>query len=252
MGGHSSKISTDVTSNFLASATLETTKSCEATSSQGNSTVISGNDNVVDGVTQINSKTLNMNCYQNAIQSTDQESAMTTTIQNSVKDKSIALLGSLDKSKADLEATINNNVQLLTSQKVLQSCVISTAQNNSLEVYGDRNIVKNFTQTITTDALANCMQGSDQAAKAISSITNAANQSEEHTEENPLAFIGDALNAASKNLMIIAAIAFIALICFLYIMKSMSTPPEEGAASAPPMVPPMMPAMPQVMLPARI
>lgn len=220
-GGHSSRMSVDVTTRILATVVQKTTQECIIASSGTNILNLGGSYNTIDGLTQTISFKVDPTCSAFTEQKSKFQSEIMTGLQQGLKDEEVALTQWLDNSSDDQSASIRNEVEGNFRQDTAQSCVNTLTALNVLNVGGNHNTARNVAQATSISAITTCLLGNAQTSDMIANVTNTVNQQSEYTSKNPMAFLTDALTAMFKSVAVVAAILFIVIISFVLIYKYM-------------------------------
>jgi hypothetical protein len=240
MGGHESKQSASATTNIIASAVQSVSQSCTSYQNGDNKVVIDGNGNVVGNVTQTMAVVIDSTCAAQVTQDASFQNKISDSVAQALKDQEVALTEWMDNSKDDSETHVHENITTSVTSATVQKCLNSINDENIVIVTGERNVVGHIIQTETATLLSRCLLGDGQVSDTVNDVTNTINQHSEYTSENPLAFITDAIEAILKSFMMVAAIIFIVIICFVSIFaisrhgqKKTAPPPSPAFYGAP-------------------
>jgi hypothetical protein len=245
MGGHSSKQTVDVSTSVTANIMQTTAQNCINVAYGGNTITINGNYNVVSGVDQTVSISINSACSTFAAQNSTFDADLENALSQILSDQEVALTEWMDNSQDDQNTDVKQNVTTNFTQSTVQNCVNNLDGYNILSVTGSGNVVQDITQTATLNVISQCILKGQQTSDVVSSITNTVNQHSVYTSENPLAFIADAVASVLKSAMAIAAVLFIVILCFVFVFmvagRRKRSPPVVLAMPAMPAAPSQLP-----------
>jgi len=221
MGGHQSKQSVNISTSVVSNIVQKSTLSCLTYMNGTNIIDVVGNDNVVIDTTQQVSITVNSDCISDATQQASLQANLTTNITQAIKDQEVALTQWMDHSSDDNEAALTQSVTSNVTLTTAVTCLNSLNGSNAVYVAGNSNVVKKSLQTSTSNLISQCLLSQGQVTNTIADITDTLNQHNDYTSENPFAFITDAIEAIAKSAMMLIAVIFILLICFVVVFESL-------------------------------
>ena len=224
MGGHQSKQTVDDTLDISTSSTANNSNINAITVSSSNTGIISGDSNIVSGVTQTVEVTITADVWSNVKSDTDLQTSVSQSMQQKIEDKSVAMTQFLDKSKTDISNIVNNHVTQDVTVNNITKCTNAFNQSNTLIISGSNNYVKNYHQAVVATILADCSMDSASTQQFGTTMTTALNQYSSSVSENPFAFITDTIQTIAKSGMMLIAVIFIALICFVLLFKLLHKP----------------------------
>ena len=238
-GGHSSMMSVSDTTSVVATAVQLVTQGCVSHANGSNVLFVSGDSGDSINTNQSISMQINSTCVAGVTQSSSFQNKLQAQISQQLKDKEVALTQFLDNSHDSTWATINQSVQTNVSSTTVQTCLDSINAQNAINVSGTDNTTVNAVQSQSAKIVSSCLLKQGQASKAINDITSSVNQHSTYDSENPLAFIGDAVDSALKSAMMMIAAVFIVLICFVGLFMALRGKKKErhakgAAATSPP------------------
>ena len=222
MGGHTSKQSVTESTNVVSSVTQQVTQNCVTAVNSSNVIVITGNGNIVSGVDQELSVSVNSQCVSTVTQAAAFKDNVKTAAVQVTNTETISGLGWLDCGEDDSATTITNNVSSTTTSTTVQNCLNSVQGKNLINITGNQNVLQNDLQKNTIQMFSKCVLGNAQQASTVNDITNTANQQSTYTAKNPFAFIPDAIEATVKSVAMMIAIVFIILICLGAIVMALT------------------------------
>lgn len=222
MGGHESKQTVTATTTIVATNISSATQNCVQVVVGGNTLDVSGNNNVVQDNNQSVTISVTAECVQRTVNDSNFQTNLNNKIVQDLKDKGVAGTQWLDNSKDSNDTTLTNSITTSVSNTTVQNCLMSLNGSNVINVSGNNNIVSKNTQTTAIKAISTCYSKSANASDTISDITDGANQTNDHTSDNPFAFITDAITAMAKSAMMIAGFIFVAIICFVFLFMYLS------------------------------
>lgn len=217
MGGHVSKQKVDVSTEISAKIIQNATQNCINVTMGGNTIAINGDYNILNGVNQTVSLSVNTDCSTFARAGNTFDSDLASSLSQVLHDQGIALTEWTDTSKTDQETNIRQSITANFTQSVVQNCISQLNGRNILSVTGSGNVIKNITQSASLNLISRCLLQNAQTSSVISDITNSVNQHSSHISENPLSFISDAWTAISRSALAFAAVCFIVVVSFVFI-----------------------------------
>lgn len=213
--GHKSYQEVDVSTQIVGTVTQSNYSDCATYSGGGNSFTLTGSGNVIDGVDQ----TLTISVDEDCVTADPLNYSFTSRIQNNViqqmADQEVAMTQWMDNSKDSATTHISSDLELNLTQTNSQDCENSLNDNNTFTVTGDSNVVKDVSQQYTIDTITNCHMRDGASFKASDTITNTLNQHTVYTAVNPFAFITNAIVAVADSIALLVAFCFIILLCFV-------------------------------------
>ena len=232
MGGHQSTQSVNTSAKLAASVVQSATQSCINIGSGSNIISFGGNNNVVDGVNQTVSVSVNSNCQVLTGQDSTFQAALASAATSTLDSQQVAMTQWMDNSHTDQSTSISNQLNTNLSQATAQTCLNQLAASNQLQFSGSGNVVKNIAQNATMDVISNCLMKNGQTNTMVSDITNTVNQHAQYKSENPFAFITDAITAVAKNITYTVALVFIAIVCFVVLYEILKHSGRRRRAAA--------------------
>lgn len=217
MGGHSSSLSANVTTNIVSSGVYDASQNCVVDASGGQSIIIDGSGNIIDGVDQIMDLQISSNCYQSQVTNTDLQSAVDNQIAQTLADQQVAMTQWLDNGGDSVNSNIATSVTSNITIDNTQNCVEALNASQLLLVRGNSNVVRNVLQQQSAKGMLTCMQESENTSSFVQDTTNSVNQHSDYTSENPFAFITDAIAAMFKSALMAAAVIFIIIIALVFL-----------------------------------
>ncbi len=233
--GHKNYQEVDVSSTIIGSVTQTNYADCETYASGGNEVKIDGDNDVISGIDQ----TITLNVDMACVTQDPLNYAFSSRVQNSalqqLADSQVAMTQWMDNSKDSVSTNISADLELSVLQENSQNCMNSINANNTINVTGDNDVVKNITQEYSLDTITSCHMKDGVAFKASNSMTNTINQHLVYTSVNPFAFITDAIVAIADSVALLVAFCFIIFLCFIAlfaILRHRSKSKQRAAAVA--------------------
>ena len=215
MGGHQSRQSVSMTADVLASAVQSVSQKCISRVAGGDEVSVAGSGNVVSGVAQSMSISVDSQCAAQVTQAASFQSSLAATVAQSLKDQQVAMTQWLDGSGDDSSTAIAQTVQTNVTADTAQTCLNDINSQNIVSVVGDGNVVSDVAQQDTVSLISRCMLGQGQTSKAVAAVTDTVNQHSTYTSKNPLAFIADAFEALARSALLgVAAVSCLASVKF--------------------------------------
>lgn len=231
MGGHHSTQSISASSSLLTNATLKQTQDCIAVTDGSNVIDVSGNANVLSGVTQNLTFTVKQDCLSKLESRDDFQQKLATEIAASLKDQSVAMMSWLTPGSSRQHTAINNSVTTNVTTETVQKCLSQLEGNNIVNVRGSGNVLSGIVQNMQQGLVGSCMQGTAQTLTAITDISDSINQKQSSVQKNPLSFLTDALQAMVQDIALSVAVIVLAIAGIYAIAKVLKH--RRAAAQAP-------------------
>ena len=240
MGGHHSKQSVKVSTNVVTNASLNVTQNC-LTFMDGTQVIsIYGSGIIFKGNIQRSTLSVDSKCVSQMSQQGEFENKLTDSISQELKDQEVAMTQWMDSSGDDQETDIVQNVTTNITFTDVQNCIDSLQGTQLFIVRGNNDVVVDNMQDQTMTLASSCMMGGGQTVDVVNDVTNTVNQHSTYTSKNPFAFITDAIEAALKSAMAIAAVVFIAIVILVLVFEIGTKGHHHKGAAAPEVV--MMPS----------
>lgn len=238
MGGHQSKQTVGVSALVAANVVQNTTQNCINVMYGDNVITVNGNYNVISGVNQSVSISIDSTCSTMAAQDSTFQADLEAAVSQSLSDQEQAMTSWMDNSGDDQGMSFKQSVTTNFTQTTVQNCVNTLNGTNILNINGSGNVVKDIVQTSTLNLISQCLLGNEQTTKTIVDITDTANQQGVYKSESPFAFLGDAFEAVAGSAIKIMAIIFIVIISFVFIIQIIKKSKKSSSkSSAYPMYP---------------
>lgn len=218
------------TSSVIATAITSTSAGCFSYADAGNTINVSGNDNAVVDSDQTVTVTVDSTCVTKSATQDSINASISNAVQQALGDKSVALTQWADTSRDTTRETVTDTIESELNSTTVANCLQSLNAKNVIGISGSGNVLAHNTQTVTASAVQSCSSGAAAINAAAAAINNSANQHLSADSENPLAFIGDAIQAVLGDTLVAVAGVFILLICFVGLIMVLH---HRGRASAP-------------------
>jgi hypothetical protein len=218
MGGHHSKQTVGVSTNVVANIVQTTAQNCISVSNGTNTITVDGNYNVISGVKQEVSISVNTSCTTFSESNVDFNTDLAAVVESVLKDQEVALESWVDNSGSSQKSKIAQDVTTNVTKSTVQNCVSSLTGINNLFITGNENIVRDIVQSSTLNLISQCLLTDTDSVQAVTNITDTVNQHASYESENPLAFITDAYTAVSKSAILMIAVIFIIIISFVFVL----------------------------------
>lgn len=232
MGGHNSKQTVKTTNNLVTQAMLTATQDCVQYTDGNQVLGVYGSGNIVTGNVQKLQLSIDSKCISAIKQKGDFKNKLENALSQTLKDQEQALTEWMDSSGDTQENDITNNIVNTITFNDLQECLSKVNGSQLIIVKGSGNVVAKNVQEQTQAIVSECVMGGGQAAEVANDVTNTVNQHSTYQSKNPFAFITDAIQAALKSAMVIAAIVFVAIVVLVIVFEVGST--EKARAATPP------------------
>jgi len=199
---------------------MKQAQDCSTITDGANVVSVFGSHNVINGVDQQLTFSVNRDCVNNMTAQADFQSKLSAKVAQAMSDQSVAMTEWMDTGKSTQSTVIDQSVTNKFSSDVSQKCLASLSGVNVIDVRGTGNIVENVRQKQAQSVVSKCMQGSAQAMSAITDISNTVNQGSTKVSTNPLSFISDAFVAMGQSTMAMVAGVVVVVIVMAYMLMS--------------------------------
>ena len=219
MGGHQSKQTVDDTLDISATSITSNIITDHVTVKSQNTINVDGSSNYIDDVNQTLNVTITAEAWSNFNNKSAIQDDIINNIAQKIEDKGVATTQFLDKSKTDITARIHTHVETDITMKNLTECTNNYSNGNTINISGSNNFFKDIKQNATVAIIAKCSMESNSVQDFATTVTTAMNQYSSSVSENPFAFITDTIQTIAKSGMMLIAVIFIVLICFVLLIK---------------------------------
>ena len=223
MGGSSSKSNTNVKTKLVVEAVSRNIMNCSSNATAVQRTVISGDFNVLDGVKQVFTMKLSANCVQDAKSVATLQQSVANAIKASAKAQSVTLTGALGSSSSEVNVSIDNEVRQSITQENITNIVNKVNLEQELVVSGNHNIIKNYSQELTSDLVYANSQKLVNTLKSVQTIENTTDTASEATQKSMIAgvvgAIGGVIDSIFAGMNTMTMIFLAALLIGLYLGK---------------------------------
>ena len=233
LGGHQSRQTVNATTSVVSNAVQNVTQTCITYVYGSNTFNISGDGNVVSGVNMKIGIRVDSTCTEEVTGKDTFQNVLQDKISQLLKDQEVAMTQWLDNSKDETKTNIKQSIENNITSNTVQTCVNKINMQNLFNISGNSNVVKNVLQEGTANVISKCMLTDDHVASTVNDVTNTINQHSEYESQNPFAFITDAIEAIMKNAMVVIAIIFIVVLCFIGLFMVLR---RKKGGTAPPIV----------------
>ncbi len=224
MGGSHSSTKSDIFLSTVNDAFVKNVNRCTSSTTVSQQLKIDGDGNIVDGGSMVSVQKLTLSCDQNSQALVDMQNQVAQAIKQAATAQNEALLGALQSSNSDVDSTIRNDVQNHLNLKNINELITNTNAAQGIDIRGNNNIVRNFTQSDVQDILSSNSQKILQQMKTVNAITQQLDQKSDSTVTNPIseiiASIGQAIadvwNAMTGPLKWILIVIAVVLVAYLF------------------------------------
>lgn len=219
MGGHHSKQTVKVTTNIVTNASLNVAQNCLSFMDGTQVISIYGSGIIFKGNIQRSQLSVNMKCVSKFAQEGEFKNKLRDSITQELKDQEQALTAWMDPGGDDQETDITENITTNITFNDVQNCLASLNGTQLFIVRGTDDVVVDNMQDQTMKLAAECLMSGGQTTEVTNDVTNTINQHSTFKAQSPFAFITDAIEAALKSAMAIAAVVFIAIIVLVLVFE---------------------------------
>lgn len=240
MGGHHSKQTLSASSDVTTNAVFKQTQDCITATDGINVINVTGDGNVLSGVTQHLSFAMKQDCSSTMNANSTFQTKVQDQITQALKDQDVALTSWLSAGTSTQETHLAKSIQTNYTSDMAQKCLANMVGRNVINVQGSNNVLRDDLQEQSQSMITSCLQGNKQTLGTMTDISDIINQGLSHLDKNPFAFITDALQSIVRNLAIAAVVAIVAVVALVIMKKAFG---HKGGRS-PPLGPPPDPGAP--------
>ena len=198
---------TDICTSVLTNNIFSAIQNCQGEVVNTQFFGISGDNNVVSGISQTQYALLDAQCSQSTSVSALNDADLTNKIEAAAT-STVKSLGAFNATKSKVQASIKMAIETINSTLIVQNCVSTVNNAQVYSITGSGNKVTNVTQEQTAESYKKCLSGS------ISNVVNrtlAANGIDGKAEA-----VTSGLLDFSDPMFILYVIIAIVILAFLY------------------------------------
>lgn len=219
MGGSSSKSSSRINMSQAASMITDTIMNCKSNSVIVQELNITGDYNVVSNAKQVQAFQLSSNCIQDMKNDVEFQQKVAQAVAQSAEAQGSAVLSALGASRADQESVIQNDIKQLFQSNTMQDIVNTVNSTQGINVVGNHNIIKNFSQEQVATMVFDNVQTALNKMKSAQDMDAKLDGKASAKTTNPLSEIINSVFGGLQGLVkywVFFAIAALLIIAFLF------------------------------------
>ena len=214
-GGSSSQTITNVSTSTVVDVLTSNIMNCGSSTSARQRLLVSGNNNVLNGVSQTLTITLSSNCFQDAKNLAKVQQEVSQAIKNAAESQSVTITGALSNSSSNAETYIDTEVKQTITQKNLTNIINNVNTEQELVISGNSNIIKNISQNLTQDLVYKNAQTLLNTMKSIQALENSADTSSKATQKSLIIGLIDSLLSGISGIFGNFGVIFVIVIAII-------------------------------------
>ena len=231
MGNHQTQLSEDITTSINRSV-IDSTTNCINYSVGGNSFIINGDNNVVDGVDQTVSASIAAACQSNATMGQTVNNSISDALSQQLTTASTAMMDVMDNTSNNITSVMENTIITSNLTETAVNCINKLSSTNLMTVSGDSNVISSLIQNSVSNIIGGCMQQSSELAATANTVANTATQQGKDSSSNPLNFLSTIAEAIVGSIVALLAIIFIVIVCIAYVFPHLNKKDKLAAKVA--------------------
>jgi len=202
MGGGSSSRITNIVDTSIASKILTNSiMSCKGNSNVSQILNISGSGNVISGIKQVNAFKLSSTCNQDIKDNKQLQQDLANQLSSAAEAKGSGITSAIGASSTDVFNKIKTDISSMLESNTITSIVNNVNQLQGIDISGNNNIVKDFTQQMTSDLVFSSVQSALNNLSSIQSANNALQNTATAITTNPISDLIDSVFNGLQGLM---------------------------------------------------
>lgn len=161
---------------------------------------IIGDGNNVSDSGQVQVQQYSVSCDQNTQAMADFQNKMADAIQQEAKNQDVAVLNAFGNSSSQVSTNIHNSVKNVLTLENVQAIFNEVNQKQGINIRGNNNIIRNFTQEQSLKMVATSAQKVLAQISAVANIVSQLDQKSSNTVENPVSQIIDSVGDAFSKI----------------------------------------------------
>jgi hypothetical protein len=221
MGGGSSTTS-DITSinTSVTNAMAQAIMNCSGNTMVEQKFTVSGSYNKINNFKMVQAMSLSATCANNADNLASVQSAVSAAVTAAASSQSVAGLGSLTKSDAEVKVRIQNDVTQNITSQTLTNVINSVNAVQTATISGDNNIISNFEEEQTLVIVQNACQAVVSKMDTVQDLAASAEAKADAKQTDPIdsfmkninSIVGTGFAGANTGFGILAAVVIAGII----------------------------------------
>lgn len=200
-GGSRSSITNIVDTSIASKILTNSIMSCKGNSNVSQILNISGSGNVISGVKQLNAFKLSSTCNQEIKDNKQLQQDLSNQLASAVEAKGSGIISAIGASKSDVFNKINTDIYSMLENNTITNIVNNVNQLQGIDISGNNNIVKDFTQQMTSELVFSSVQNTLNNLSSIQSANTALQSTATAVTTNPISDLIDSLFTGLQGLM---------------------------------------------------
>jgi hypothetical protein len=199
--GSKARSSTNIDVSAAVSAITNTIMNCNGNGNVMQTIRISGDDNLISGVTQRQVFKISSECGQNIAKNSHLQQQVASDLVNSAMATGSGITSALGGSKSEIETRIRTDVEQMFTDNTITNIINSVNAGQEIDISGNRNIIKNSNQDQTTESISKGIQKAINSLSSIQDITTTTSSNATAVTTNPISDVVDSVFKGFAGLM---------------------------------------------------
>ena len=156
--GSTTTISNVVDTSIASKTLTNSIMSCKGNTNISQLLNISGSGNVISGVKQVNAFKLSSTCNQEIKDNKQLQQELTNQLVSAAEAKGSGITSMLGGSSSNVYNRIKTDISNLIESNTINNIINNVNQLQGIDISGNNNIVKDFTQQKTSELVFNSVQ----------------------------------------------------------------------------------------------
>lgn len=221
MGGSSSKTKSTIIAEAVNEAAVNSMQTCNSNLDLTQEIVVKGQGNVLSNIQMNQVYSSVMTCVNNTSWMSKFQNDLSAAVKQSAESQSVALIGVLGDSDAEVDNYIRNSVKNSVNVSTMTSLVNNVKQKQSIYVEGVGNTLLNISMKQMNTNISSSTQELIGSMDVINKIAASVDQKSKATQEDPIAnLLAGLANLLSGPIMWVAIMIIGGLIVFAVFLNS--------------------------------
>jgi hypothetical protein len=216
--GPSSRLTNLVDTKVASKILTNVIMSCKGNSNVSQILNISGSGNTITGVKQLNAFKLSSTCNQDIKDNKQLQQDLTNNLVAAAEAKGSGIVSAIGASQSDVFNKINNDISSMLESNTITNIVNNVNQLQGIDISGNNNIVKDFTQQMTSELVFSAVQNALNNLSSIQTLNTAIQSSSKAVTTNPISDLIDSVFNGLQGFMQYWVILVLGVLLIIAIM----------------------------------
>lgn len=217
-GGSKSSVSNVIDTNVAVKTLTNAIMNCKGNTNVSQILNVSGSGNIISGIKQLNAFKLSSTCDQQIKDNKDLQQQITNDIIASAEAKGSGILSALGASDSDIFNRIHSDISTLLDSNTVNNIVNNVNQLQGIDISGNNNIVKDFTQQMTSELVYSSVQNAINNLSSIQTLSTSTKSESTAITTNPISDVIDSVFNGIQGLLKYWVILVIVVLLILSIV----------------------------------